>query len=153
MWVTGPWELNGIRESSVKDKYAVAPLPKVDDTPRPFVGSQGFMINAFSKNALLAQSFLTEFVATDELMQALYDAVPFVPAWMPLATTMTDKDLKDFGASVANGDPMPAIPQMASVWTAWGNAITLIYQQKEEPAKAAQDAAGAIRAEIAKSGG
>ncbi len=153
MWVTGPWALNGIRESSVKDHYAVAPLPKMDGTPRPFVGAQGFMVNAFSKNALLAQSFLTEFVATDELMQALYEAVPFVPAWLPLAATITDKDLKDFGASVANGDPMPAIPQMASVWTAWGNAITLIYQQKEEPAKAAQDAAAAIRAEIAKSGG
>ena len=109
------------------------------------------MINAFSKNTLLAQSFLTDFVATDDGMKLLYDALPFVPAWSSLAATIDDKDLKDFSLSVANGDPMPAIPQMASVWTAWGNAITLIYQQKEEPAKALMDAAEAIRAEIAKS--
>lgn len=149
MWITGPWALGDIRTSGVP--YAVAPIPTMDETPSPFVGAQGFMINKFSKNLLLAQSFLTDFVATDDGMQQLYDAVPFVPAWKPLAATIDDKDLQDFAASVANGHPMPAIPQMASVWTAWGNAITLIYQQKEEPAKALQDAAEAIRAEIAKS--
>ena len=151
MWITGPWALGDIRKSGVH--YAVAPIPKMDDTPRPFVGSQGFMVNAFSKNTLLAQSFLTDYVATDEGMKALYDAVPFVPAWKQLASSIDDKDLKDFSLAVANGDPMPAIPQMASVWTAWGNAITLIYQQKEDPDKAFKDAAEAIRAEIAKSGG
>lgn len=149
MWITGPWALGDIRTAGVP--YAVAPIPTMDETPRPFVGAQGFMVNAFSKNLLLAQSFLTDFVATDAGMQELYDAVPFVPAWAPLAGTIDDQDLKDFSLSVANGDPMPAIPQMASVWTAWGNAITLIYQQKEDPDKALMDAAEAIRAEIAKS--
>jgi maltose-binding protein MalE len=148
MWVTGPWALDTIRKSGVK--YAVAPLPKMDDTPRPFVGSQGFMVNKFSKNELLAKAFLTEFVATDEGMKLLYDAVPFIPAWLPLQDKLEDKDLKNFAKSVANGDPMPAIPQMAAVWTSWGNAITLIYQQKEDPDKAMKDAATAIRAEIAK---
>lgn len=148
-WITGPWSLNAVRESGVP--YAVAPIPMMEQTPRPFVGSQGFMINAFSENALLAQAFLTEFVATDEGMQLLYDTIPFIPAWNPLAETIDNEDLANFRLSVANGDPMPSIPAMNAVWTAWGNAITLIYQQQTDPETAATDAATAIRDEIASS--
>ncbi len=147
MWITGPWELNGMRESGVP--YAVAAVPSMTEAARPFVGSQGFMINSFSQNLLLAQAFLTEFVATDEGMQLLYDALPFIPAWNPLAGTLEDEDLLNFRESVANGDPMPAIPAMNAVWTAWGNAIVLVHQQQADPAAAIQEAAEAIRAEIA----
>lgn len=149
-WITGPWSLNAVRESGVP--YAVAPIPEMEETPRPFVGSQGFMINAFSENALLAQAFLSEFVATDEGMQLLYDTIPFIPAWNPLAETTDNEDLANFRLSVANGDPMPAIPAMNAVWTAWGNGITLVYQQQADPETVVADAAGAIRDEIAGSG-
>lgn len=148
MWITGPWALNGIRESGVP--YAVAAIPMMTEEPRPFVGSQGFMINAFSVNALLAQAFLTEFVATDNGMQLLYDAVPFIPAWTPLAGTIEDADLAAFSGAIANGDPLPAIPEMNAVWTAWGNAISLIYQQQADPDAAITEAATAIREEIAR---
>ena len=150
MWITGPWELNGMRENNLP--FAVAPVPPMTETARPFVGSQGFMINAFSENLLLAQAFVTEFVATDEGMQLLYDAVPFIPAWNPLAETLDDEALLSFREAVANGDPMPAIPAMNSVWTAWGNAIVLVHQQQVDPAAAIEEAAEAIRAEIASSG-
>ena len=43
---------------------------------------------------------------------------------------------------------MPAIPQMSSVWEAWGKAITLIFQQQEKPDKAVKDAATTIRQKI-----
>jgi maltose-binding protein MalE len=146
MWITGPWALGGIRESGVP--YAVAPIPTMVETPRPFVGSQGFMINSFSQNTLLAQAFLTEFVATDEGMQLFYDEVPFIPAWTPLGESLEDPDLASFREAVAVGDPMPAIPQMSAVWTAWGNALTLIYQQQGEPDAAITEAGEAIRTEI-----
>jgi maltose-binding protein MalE len=150
MWVSGPWQLGDLQKGKVK--YAVAPIPAVAGESRPFVGVQGFMINSFSKNIALAQAFLTEFVATDNGMKLLYDAVPFIPAWQPLAKTLDNKDLASFQAAIANGDPMPSIPQMNAVWTAWGNAITLIYQQKEDPDKAIKDAAATIRDTIAKGG-
>jgi maltose/maltodextrin transport system substrate-binding protein/arabinogalactan oligomer/maltooligosaccharide transport system substrate-binding protein len=150
MWITGPWALNGMRESGVH--YAVAPIPTMQETPRPFVGSQGFMVNAFSINSLLAQAFLTEFLATDNGMKLLYDAVPFIPAWTPLATTIDDKDLAAFSTAIADGDPLPAIPEMNAVWTAWGNAISLVYQGQADPETAIKDAAAAIRDEIARAG-
>jgi maltose-binding protein MalE len=146
MWITGPWALSGIRASGVP--YAVMPVPAGEDVASPFVGAQGFMINAFSKNALLAQAFLADFVATDEGAQLLYDAVPGISAWNALGESIDDEDLAQFRLAVANGDPMPAIPAMNAVWTAWGNAITLVYQQQVDPETAAIEAATAIREEI-----
>lgn len=146
MFITGPWALKDVRASGIN--YGVAKIPTMKQTPRPFVGVQGFMISAFSKNQLLAQTFLTEFVATDEAMQALYDAVPAAPAWLPLREKMTDPDLVTFAQSAADGDPMPAIPQMSAVWEAWGKAITLIFQQQQDAKQAIQDAAATIRQKI-----
>jgi maltose-binding protein MalE len=150
MWITGPWALGGMRESGVA--YAVAPIPQMVTTPRPFVGVQGFMINSFSNNKLLAEAFLRDFVATEEGMRLLYDQLPFIPAFIPLRDSIEDEDLVNFSQSVAVGDPMPAIPAMNAVWTAWGNAIQLVYQQQADPETAITEAAAAIRAEIARAG-
>ncbi|HSB02070.1 MAG TPA: extracellular solute-binding protein, partial [Anaerolineales bacterium] len=67
--MAGPWALDRIRASKVP--YAVTKFP---DNGAPFLGVQGFMINAFSENILLAQTFLTEYVATDDFMQQIYEA-------------------------------------------------------------------------------
>ncbi len=109
------------------------------------------MINKFSKNALLAQTFLTDYIATDDAMQSIYDADPRVPAWLPVQSKIKDPDLAVFAQSIANGDPMPAIPQMNAVWDSLGNAYTLIFQQKGDPAQIMKDAAKAIRDKIASS--
>jgi maltose/maltodextrin transport system substrate-binding protein/arabinogalactan oligomer/maltooligosaccharide transport system substrate-binding protein len=151
MWITGPWALGDLRSSGVP--FGVAPIPTMEETPRPFSGVQGFMINSFSPNLLLAQAFLTEFVATDEGMQLLYEADPRTPVWTPLVETLDNPELKAFAEAAANADPMPAIPQMSAVWNAWGNAVNLIYQQQADPETAIQDAAQAIRDEIAKGSG
>ncbi len=146
MFITGPWALSDVRASKIN--YGIAKIPMMKQKPRPFVGVQGFMINAFGKNKLLAQTFLTEFVATDEAMQALYEAVPAAPAWLPLRDKVKDPDLVVFAESAADGDPMPAIPQMSAVWEAWGKAITLIFQQQQDPEQAMKDAAATIRQKI-----
>lgn len=148
MWVTGPWELGNLKKSGVK--YAVAPIPQADQPASPFIGVQGFMVSKFSKNQELAKAFLTEFVSTKEVMQSLYDAAPAVAARLDVREANKNADLDGFAASIANGQFMPAIPQMSAFWGATGNAITLIYQQKEDPEKAFKDAAKAARDEIAK---
>ncbi len=148
MYVSGPWNLSDFRKAGIK--FGVAKIPAMDGPARPFVGSNGIVVNKFSKNLLLAKAFLTEFVATNDAMQLIYDAVPANIAYLPFKANIKDVDLAAFGASAADGQPMPAIPQMAAVWTAWGNAITLIYQQKGAPDQLFKDAAKSIRDELAK---
>jgi len=145
----GPWVLNDLRASGVN--YGIAMIPTMEQTPRPFVGVQGFMVSAFGKNKLLAQTFLNEYLATDEAMQALYEAVPNGPAWVPLRETLVDADLQVFAESAGDGEPMPAIPQMSAVWEDWGKAITIIFQQTQSADQAMKDAAKSIRETIAES--
>jgi arabinogalactan oligomer / maltooligosaccharide transport system substrate-binding protein len=147
MMITGPWALPAIRESGVP--YAVTNIPSGTQEAQPFLGVQGFMISQFSDDQLLAQTFLQEYIANEASMQAIFDADPRPSAFIPVREAIEDPDLAAFAAAGENGLPMPAIPEMSAVWTAWGNALTFIGQQSEEPAVAFQQAAEQIRSTIA----
>ncbi len=73
-FMNGPWELNNLREAGTP--FSIAKFP---DGGVPFLGVQGFMINAFSENILLAEAFLTEYVATEETMLKFVASDPRVP--------------------------------------------------------------------------
>ena len=149
MMISGPWALPRIQESGVS--YEVSMIPGQAQEAQPFLGVQGFMVNAFSEDPLLAQVFLTEFVATEETMQKLFDADPRPSGFVAVRDAIDDPDLLAFAEAGANGLPMPAIPEMSAVWTAWGDAITLITQGSAEGAQAFTDAAEQIRTLIAES--
>ena len=147
MMIGGPWMLSDIQKAKIN--YGIAPIPMMKTQPRPFVGVQGFMVSAFGKNKLLAKSFLNEYIATDAAMQSLYEVGKRSPAWMPVRNKINDPDLKAFAEVAANGDPMPAIPEMSAVWDALNKAIILIFQQQQNPDQAMKDAAKTVRDKIA----
>ncbi len=146
MTITGPWALDRIRESGIP--YAICDIPDESADGVPFSGVQGLMISAFSDDPLLAQIFLTEFVATDEIMQAFFEANPRPSAYLPVLEGIDDADFAAFGSAGENALPMPAIPEMSSVWESWTNAVTLIQQQGDDPVNAFTNAADQIRTAI-----
>ncbi len=154
MWFGGPWVLPDLRKSPVANKFGITKIPPMQTESRPFIGSQGFMVSAFGKNKDLAKAFLTDYLATDEAMEIMYKNDPRIPAWKPqrdkvaASSSPEDQQINAFAAAIANGDPMPAIPEMSAVWEAWGKAITLVFQQQEDPVKAIKDAGTTIRAKI-----
>jgi len=139
--MAGPWALDRIRASKVP--YAVAPF--FPDEGAPFLGVQGFFVNAFSENALLAQTFLTEYVATEDTMQKLYESGNRPSSLKSVLATTNDPDLKAMGEAGANAMPMPNIPEMGSVWSAADNGITLAVTGEQTPEDAMTDAANQIR--------
>jgi maltose/maltodextrin transport system substrate-binding protein/arabinogalactan oligomer/maltooligosaccharide transport system substrate-binding protein len=148
MFITGPWSLPRLRESGIP--YAISDIPAGPaGTGRPFLGVQGFMISAFSKDPLLAQIFLTEFVATEEIMEQLYVGGGRPSAFLPVLERTEDADLAALAHAGVNGLPMPAIPEMSAVWSAWGDALTLIFQQQQDAVAAFTNAASQIRTLIA----
>jgi arabinogalactan oligomer / maltooligosaccharide transport system substrate-binding protein len=151
MMITGPWALPRIRESGIP--YVVTAIPGATQEAQPFLGVQGLMVSAFSENAVLAEAFLTEFVATDEVMQQIYDADPRPSAFLPVFEAIEDEDIAGFAEAGRNGLAMPAIPEMSAVWTAWDSAVILITQGGEEPESAFTNAAEQIRTTIEESGG
>jgi arabinogalactan oligomer / maltooligosaccharide transport system substrate-binding protein len=149
--ITGPWAVhqpdNGFKAMGVN--YVVEPIPPVSEEAKPFVGVQGFMISAFAPSKLLAQTFVLDFMATSEAQFELYKVGGRAPALQSaFDQAMDDADVAGFGLAGANGHPMPAIPQMGSVWEAWTNAYTLI-GQGTDPEEAFRDAAEQVRNLIA----
>jgi arabinogalactan oligomer / maltooligosaccharide transport system substrate-binding protein len=151
MMITGPWALPRIRESGVP--YVVTSIPGEVQEAQPFLGVQGFMVSAFSENAVLAEAFLTEFVATDAVMQQIYETDPRPSAFIPVFEAIEDEDIAGFAEAGRNGLAMPAIPEMSAVWSAWTDAIVLVTQGGEEPEPAFTNAAQQIRTAIEESGG
>lgn len=147
MVITGPWFLNRIRESGVN--FAIADLPSGEFPGRSFTEAQGFMVSSFSKEPLLAQIFLTEFVATPEIMQGLYEVEQRPYAYLPLMEMVDDDALAGIAHAALNGYTTPSIPAMGAVWEAWQNAILLVEQGADTPESALTNAANQIRSAIA----
>ncbi len=66
-----------------------------------------------------------EYVATDEVMQQLFETEGRIPAWTAVDTSAFPTAAA-FVAAGENAIPMPAIPEMGAVWSAAGNSQTLI---------------------------
>lgn len=144
MIITGPWAVGRLTDSGVN--FEIAPIPGGGS---PFLGVQGFMVSAFSENQALAQAFLTEFVATEDIQFAFYEADGRAPAHVGALSMVDDPAVAAFGEVGVDGLPMPAIPEMSAVWTAWGDALTLIMQEQIGGEEAFTNAAEQIRNAIA----
>lgn len=150
MYITGPWSIGGLVEAGTP--FAIAPIPAgpEGDPGRPFLGVQAFMVSAFSKNPLLAQAFLTEFVASEEVQLALYEKGNRAPALLSAIEQVDDPYLAALAEAGSVGLPMPAIPEMSAVWTSWGDSVTLAMQDTtKSPAELFTVAADTIRSTIA----
>ncbi len=139
-WImAGPWALDQIRASEIP--YAIHDFP----SGYPFLGVQGFVINAFSTEQALAASFLTEFLADEYPMTRLYEEGNRPPAYIPVLNTISDPDMAAFGQVAANAEPMPNVPAMGCVWGPWNNALVFIMADAKTPTQAYTDAYNEIR--------
>jgi len=149
MVLTGPWSIADFRAARVN--YGIATIPTIGGRPaRPFIGVQGVMMSAFSANKLLAGTFLNDFLATEATMTAIFERDRRPPAFNAAAERLRgDRDIQGILASAATGVPMPSIPEMSAVWSAWTDALALIFAGTAPAETAIRDAASRIRLTIA----
>jgi arabinogalactan oligomer / maltooligosaccharide transport system substrate-binding protein len=140
--VTGPWALPSFEDVD----FVVEALPTVEGNEAgPFVGVQGFFISAFAENELAARTFVLDFMGTEEAQLEMYEANPRIPAMISAFEQVAEDEIvAGFGEAGETGFPMPAIPEMGSVWTAWEDAYTNIFQGVD-PAEAFEEAADQVR--------
>lgn len=150
MTITGPWYTQRVIDSGIKFKICPIPGAKLSHG-RPFMGSYGYVLSAFSKNPDVAKIFVTDFLGSEANMRAMYQASPSVPANLAVLASIDDPYLAAYGEAGIDAIPMPAIPEMSSVWAAWRDAIVLIAQQSDTPENAFRTAAQQIRTLIAES--
>jgi len=116
--IGGPWMLSSFEGLDL----AIDPIPSAGGQPaQPFVGVQGFYVSARSENALAANDFLVNYLATEEAQLALYEAGDRPPALIAAADAASaDPITAGFRAVGADAVPMPSIPEMGAVWEFWG---------------------------------
>jgi maltose-binding protein MalE len=154
--VTGPWALtdpNGGFDSTGVP-YAVSPIPAREGGPDPavFVGVQGFMISSFSEQKDLATSFVLDYMSQEASQLALFEAGRRPPALTSAYEQVAeDPTIAGFGESATNGIPLPAIPEMSNVWSAFGLAEVNTLRGGDGPAEFTAAAEG-IRSQIAGGG-
>ncbi len=133
--ITGPWNLDFFQEAGVE--YAIDPIPSAGGQPAtPFVGVQGFMVSAYANNPIVANQFLTEYIAGEEAQTAIYETGQRAPALSSaFDAAQSNEDVAAFGAVGAEGVPMPNIPEMDALWTDWGTTeAQIIGGQGGDPA-------------------
>lgn len=145
MTIIGSWALPIFRNAEIN--YKICDIPSETERGQALVEVEGFMVTAFTDDPLLAERFLTDFVATPETMQAIAENDFRLSAFLPTRSS-ADPDLITIGDVGANGIPIPGIPEMASVWEPWESAVTFLARQQETPQTAFNNAAEQIRTSI-----
>jgi maltose/maltodextrin transport system substrate-binding protein len=125
--IDGPWALNDLRKNKVD--YGIAPLPTLKGhTPKPFVGTHGFILRRGTPNIDLAKEFVENYLMTKKGMLGLFKEDPRGPVRIDLLKelALNSPDIEQFMNSAKSGIPMPNIPAMGAVWGAMGGALKLI---------------------------
>ncbi len=137
--VTGPWNTTAFTDAGMD--ITVLPVPSAGGQPaQPFVGVQGAFISAKSKNAVLANEFVVNYLTTEKVQTELYKAGGRLPALKASAEKVDDPILAGFNEAGSTGAPMPSIPEMGSVWSFWGTTEVQIIGGQAADAPAAWNA-------------
>lgn len=130
--ITGPWGIPGMEEAGID--FTVLPIPSAGGEPaQPFVGVSGIFISAKSKNPVLANEFVVNYLTTEAAQDLLYESSNRSPALIASAEKVTDPVIAGFNAAGADGAPMPAIPEMSAVWGFWGTTEAQIIDGQVDP--------------------
>jgi arabinogalactan oligomer/maltooligosaccharide transport system substrate-binding protein len=124
----GPWALQQIRDA--KTPYAVTPMVGFAGMgpARPFTDVQAFFVATKGRNTDLAEQFVLDGVNSPQAMTSLYRSQPLPPAMQEVlkSVTVKDPDTAAFAAAASAGVPLPALPEMTSVWEPLGKAEVAI---------------------------
>jgi arabinogalactan oligomer/maltooligosaccharide transport system substrate-binding protein len=97
------------------------------------VGVQAMLLSAFSEaNKVIAQTFLSEYVATEEFQDAMYAADPRPPALTASLNKVTSNPIvAGFVEYGKQGIPQPNIVEMGAVWSELGLAEVDVLNGKD----------------------
>ena len=146
--IGGPWMLEKFKSLEL----AIDPIPSAGgQKASPFVGVQGFFSSSKAKNPIVANDFLTNYIATTDVQYAMYQAGQRTPALKSAAEkAASDTVTAGFAKVAQDAVPMPSIPEMAAVWTYWGVTEANIVSGKQQGVAGWQKMISDIQAKIKK---
>lgn len=133
MFLTGPWDMGDIKKAGIDYGIVNFPTPPgASGKWSPFVGVQGTMLSAYSKNKAAAAA-LAKAMSSADAQVAFNKAGGRIPVSLAARTKLkADPVVVGFGRAISAGTPMPNVPQMGAVWGPWSNAIAQSVQKANQ---------------------
>ncbi|PNY81498.1 maltose ABC transporter substrate-binding protein [Deinococcus koreensis] len=134
MLLTGPWDMGDIKKAGIEYGITTFPTPPGASSKwSPFVGVQGLLVNAYSKNKAAAVQLARQMTSADAQV-AFNQAGGRIPTSLAArARLKADAVVSGFGKAISAGTPMPNIPEMGAVWGPWGAATAQGVQKAGQP--------------------
>ena len=147
-FLTGPWNVADAQSAGVD--VSVDAIPSAGGSAaQPFAGVQAFFLSAKSTNPIVANEFLVNYMATDDVQTKLFEAGGRPPALTEsFEAAQSDPIVGGFATVGANAVPMPSIPEMGSVWDDWGKTEAALIKGSADPAADWVKMADAIKAKL-----
>ena len=147
-FLTGPWNVADAQSAGVDVSVDVIPSAG-GSAAQPFAGVQAFFLSAKSTNPIVANEFLVNYIATDDVQTKLFEAGGRPPALTEsFEAAQSDPIVGGFATVGANAVPMPSIPEMGSVWDDWGKTEAALIKGSADPAADWVKMADAIKAKL-----
>ncbi|WP_221089762.1 sugar ABC transporter substrate-binding protein [Deinococcus aquaedulcis] len=133
MFLTGPWDMGDIKKAGIDYGIMNFPTPPgASGKWSPFVGVQGTMMNAYSKQKAVAAQFAKQISGSDAQV-AFNKAGGRIPVSLSARTKLkADPVVVGFGRAISAGTPMPNVPQMGAVWGPWSQAVAQSVQKANQ---------------------
>lgn len=133
MLLTGPWDMSDIKKAGINYGIATFPTPPgASGKWSPFVGVQGAMLSAYSKNKAVAAQFARSIV-TGDAQVAFNKAGGRIPVSLSARTKLkSDPVVAGFSKTISAGTPMPNVVEMGAVWGPWTNAVAQSVQRPNQ---------------------
>jgi arabinogalactan oligomer/maltooligosaccharide transport system substrate-binding protein len=150
LYLSGPWDIGAAKDAKLD--FGVAPMPTLPNGKpfTPFVGVQAAFVAAGSKHKAEAWDLVKYLNENAPLVLfKTGNRIPVQKKYRDHADVKANAHLAAFGASAANGVPMPNIPAMSAVWDPAGKMIDLVLTKQADVDKAAADAVKAINDAVA----
>ena len=147
-FLTGPWNVADAQSAGVD--VSVDAIPSAGGSAaQPFAGVQAFFLSAKSTNPIVANEFLVNYIATDDVQTKLFEAGGRPPALTEsFEAAQSDPIVRGFATVGANAVPMPSIPEMGLVWDDWGKTEAALIKGSADPAADWVKMADAIKAKL-----
>jgi maltose-binding protein MalE len=153
MTIAGPWREPAVRDAGINYEFSKLPTAPNGEPLQPFSGIQVVCANAFGEQQEAALD-LVNFLGSIEGVSLMFEGFNKAPVHGSMRDQAVEASptLAVVMEQVEDAVPMPNIPQMAQVWSPWGDAMDGIIMgnvSDEEVQQLLDDAVAQIEANIA----
>lgn len=133
--LSGPW--NAATLDAAGANYSIDKTPDGPAGPaRPYLSARGLMVNKFGEQQALAQTYLTEYLATEEVMLTYATEQDQESAWTSAKNVSASDTVKAMIAAGENAIPIPSDGAFTAFFPPATEALELIQTQQTTPEKA-----------------